>query len=152
MKQQWLATLTAACLLAGILSQDSALAQKDKKKTNVASTSETEAGPDFRVQGEYVGTSGREKAGMQVIARGDGMFDVNLLKGGLAGAGWDNKTKETGSAKTEDGRVTVTGKTFVAIIAGGKIAGAGEQGKLALEHVVRQSPTAGAKPPSGAVV
>src|SRR5262245_48796890 len=115
MKRSWLAFAAVAAFFAGILAINSADAQqKDtpQKKTDSAFTSEKDAGPDFQVQGEYVGTSGSEKAGMQVIARGDGKFEVNLLKGGLAGAGWDNKTKETGTATTADGKVVVTGKTF----------------------------------------
>ena len=40
---------------------------------------------DFKLQGEYVGTS----LGLQVVATGDGGFDMSLYAGGLPGAGWD---------------------------------------------------------------
>lgn len=141
----------AAALIQGAGAQEKKK-EAPKKNNNLALTSEKEAGPDFQVQGEYLGTGTKAKVGMQVIARGDGKFDVNLLQGGLAGAGWDNKTKETATAKTEDGKVIVTGKSFSGTIANGMFAGKGEQGELALKHVVRQSPTAGAKPPPGAIV
>jgi mono/diheme cytochrome c family protein len=40
--------------------------------------------PDYQLQGEYVST----ERGYQVIAIGDGEFDVVLYEGGLPGAGW----------------------------------------------------------------
>ncbi len=39
--------------------------------------------PDYQVQGEYVG----EQTGMQVVAIGDGEFDIVIYEGGLPGAG-----------------------------------------------------------------
>ena len=48
-----------------------------------------EGGHDFKVQGEYAG----DRAGVQVIALGDGNFRAVIHKGGLPGAGWDKSDK-----------------------------------------------------------
>jgi hypothetical protein len=151
----WWFTITAVALLMSSAAPDGGAGGKKvpaKKNSNPAYTSAAEAGPEFLVQGEYVGVCGADKVGMHVIARGDGKYAVNLLIGGLAGAGWDGKTKETGMAHTENGKVLVAGKTFKGTIADGKFSGSSDAGTLALEHIVRQSPTEGAKPPPGAVV
>ena len=138
-----------------LLLSPSAAQEKDKKKEKpkrVAVTSEKEAGPDFAVQGEYAGQSGSEGPGVQLIARGDGKFDVNVLKGGLAGAGWDGQTKLTGKAVTEGDRVIVNGKEFSGEIANGTLTLKVGDKTVKLKHIVRQSPTAGLKPPPGAVI
>lgn len=83
------------------------------------------ADPDFTVQGEYAG----EKKGIQVIALGDGQFDVVEFAGGLPGAGWDGKTKSKQSGDAAK----------VKELTGG------------LKKEIRQSPTLGAKPPEKAV-
>ncbi len=48
-------------------------------------SAQTPDSEDFKLQGEYVGTS----LGLQVIATGDDGFDMLLYAGGLPGAGWD---------------------------------------------------------------
>ena len=57
-----------------------------------AFTDPKEAGPDFVVQGEYVGEfdkgdKGKEKWGVQVIALGEGKFHAVAYAGGLPGEG-----------------------------------------------------------------
>lgn len=99
-----------------------------------------DAGPDVKIQGEYKGPGW----GAQVVAKGDGKFDVYLLQGGLPGDGWDQKTREKAAATTSDGKVTFPGGT----IDGQKLT----KGDVVLERVERKSPTEGAKPPEGAVV
>lgn len=151
--------LTAAAflmslVLPGVQSQDKKdVEKKAKPKPNPANTSEKDSGPDFLIQGEYVGSLGDEKLGAHVIARGDGKFAVNILKGGLAGAGWDGKNKEAGEAVTmEAGKVAVKGKDWSGEISSGKFLLKKGTDAATLERIVRQSPTAGLKPPEGAVV
>ena len=72
------------------------------------------AGPDFKVQGEYEGTIGQKtKFGAQVVALGDGKFDVVLLQKGLPGgpkdAAWDGKTRVMLKGETKDGVVELSG-------------------------------------------
>ncbi len=114
------------------------------------------AGPDFKVQGEYLGeTAGKAKLGAEVIARGDGKFDVNFLPGGLRGEGGDYARRAQASGQTKDGKTPVASKDgkWTAVIADGKMTGKadGEQ-TFTLQRVVRQSTTLGQKPPQGAVV
>jgi hypothetical protein len=99
-----------------------------------------DAGPDYKIQGEYKGAGW----GAQVVAKGDGKFDVYLLKGGLPGDGWDQATRTKAAATTADGKVTFPSGT----IDGQKLTTA----DAVLEKVERTSPTLGAKPPEGAVI
>lgn len=116
-------------------------------------TDPADAGPDFAIQGEYTGTIASSKIGMQVIARGDGKFEIVGFPGGLPGDGWDlgQKARDNGELKDgtlvfSDGRkATIKDNVFQLLDPNGK-----EAGKL--EKVIRKSPTLGAKPPEGAVV
>jgi len=82
--------------------------------------------PDFLVQGEYAGKA----VGMRVAAIGQGKFYVTRYAGGLPGAGWDGGT-------VPNEIVDAAGVTKAA---------------QDMQKVERESPTAGAKPPAGAVV
>jgi hypothetical protein len=120
-----------------------------------AFTDPQEAGPDFAVQGEYVGEAGDDKWGAQVIALGDGKFSLVGYAGGLPGEGWskgDERRMAEGELKGDT--ATLTGDTFSVSIKDGTMTvlnGNGEKiGEL--KKVERKSPTLGAKPPQGAQV
>jgi 3-keto-disaccharide hydrolase len=122
---------------------------------NPAFTSADYAGPDFAIQGEYVGTAGEHTWGVQVIALGDGKFDLVGHQGGLPGDGWkrgDETRKATGEAK--NGVATLKGDHFTVTIKDGIATVTGEGGEKfgELKKVERKSPTLEAKPPTGAKV
>jgi hypothetical protein len=142
----------AALLLAA--SVNLALAAGGKAFTNAK-----EAGPDFQVQGEYVGEKTidgkRQKWGTQVIALGDGKFDAVGYPGGLPGDGWNQKTKKKVSGKTEgDATVFKTEGGDTLTIRGGVLTATNSSGDKigTLEKVHRESKTLGAKAPAGAIV
>ena len=126
----------------------------------VVSLEEAEADPDFGVQGEYLGEGvlpdGTEgKIGAQVIARGDGKFEIFVRAGGLPGEGWkrgDLRLRAEG--QREGDAVVIRGENLEGVIADGKLNLADSRGdkKAQLERVERNSSTLGAKPPKGAVV
>ncbi len=104
--------------------------------------------PNFLIQGEYRD----ETIGAQVVALGEGKFDVYLLDGGLPGAGWEpgkSRTKLSGGQKEirdKAGKITAT-------LAEGTLSLTAEDGKThKLTRTERESPTLGASPPEGAVV
>jgi len=138
-----------------MLNDNPAHAQRVKRRdTKRAFLDAKTAGPDFQVQGEYVGTIGKgTKTGAQVVALGDGKFDAVLYAKGLPGAGWDGKVKVTLKGMTKDGKTTFTGKNFKGTIEDGEFTGTADEGvKFSLKKVLRNSPTLGAKPPAGAIV
>lgn len=138
--------MLALALVAGLVAPT--LAQKGP-----AYTDPQKAGADFLVQGEYVGEiEGKGKLGAQVVALGDGKFDVYFLAGGLPGAGWDGKTKVKSSAATAEGKTTVTGD-YTGSIQGSKLGGKTIEGvEFTLTRTERKSPTLGKKAPEGAVI
>lgn len=131
-------------------------AEAPKKKV---STDPAHAGPDFAVQGEYVGAvataDGEVKLGVQVIALGGGKFRAVALRGGLPGEGWDKSEPVAAEGQSKDGQVvfTVPKQSFQATLKDGQIAVKdGNKSVGTLKKVERASPTLGAKPPAGAVV
>jgi hypothetical protein len=118
-----------------------------------AFTDPEKAGPNFAVQGEYAGKVGDKPYGAQVVALGDGKFDVYFEAGGLLGAGWDTGTRDKASAATSEGKTEVRGSRWTGTIEGSKLSGKSPTGDdFTLTHVVRKSPTLGMKPPARAVV
>jgi hypothetical protein len=113
--------------------------------------------PDYLVQGEYVGevagAAGKEKLGVQVIARGEGKFHLVSYRGGLPGAGWKGGERRECDGQSASGVVTFKSGDVLLKFADGEITveRAGSAiGKL--KKIVRTSPTLGAKPPQGAIV
>ncbi len=112
-----------------------------------------QAGPDLKVQGEYEGKAGQAGMGAQVVALGNGRFDVYLLGGGLPGAGWDQKTRVKAPAQTEGEKVVFSGDAWNGQISGGTLTAKSPDGSTAaLQRVERKSPTLGEKPPAGAII
>lgn len=152
--------LSLAVITNGVAFDDKKPEDKPNKKPdpNETYTDAAKAGPDFQVQGEYAGTyADKSGLGAQVIARGDGKFEVVFLAGGLPGGfegkAWDQKARVISAAKTAEGKTTIEGNGWSGVIEGGVLTGKDKEGKeFKLSHVVRKSPTEGAKPPEGAIV
>ncbi len=121
-------------------------------------TSAREAGVDFALQGEYTGpmrtNNGEVKIGVQVIAMGQGKFQIVAYPGGLPGDGWAGGEKFQAEGELKDGKVTVVGQHAKATIQNDRITvfdlDGYEMGKL--DKVERKSPTLGKPAPAQAVV
>ncbi len=144
-------------ILAVLLALVTAAAAADPRK---AYTDPAEAGPDFKVQGEYVGTieggDSERKIAAQIIALGDGKFRAVAISGGLPGDGWNGKKGHEVEGATVDGKTVFKDEKGggSATIKDGVMTIADKSGKavFTLKKVERKSPTLGAKPPAGAVV
>jgi len=87
-----------------------------------------------------------------VIARGGGNFLAVLRRGGLPGAGWDGSEPELARGDVDGDEVSFDGD-FDGTLQGGTLRVRTAQGEtFLLRRVERESPTAGAAPPPGAVV
>jgi hypothetical protein len=133
---------------------------------NPAFTDPASTDADFPFQGEYAGMvkspDGETTVGVQVVALGDGGFDVVAYPGGLPGAGWNAPTKIRGKGmRSGEGAAAVVkvdatdgdGNVRKAEIKDGRIAVTGPDGAAigTLAKVNRTSPTLGQKPPPGAI-
>lgn len=118
-------------------------------------TDAAQAGPDYRVQGEYLGRADGKALGAQVIALGDGKFQAVFLPGGLPGEGWDAKTRIRVAGKTEGGKTTfgTEGNGWSGTVLGDRLSGKTDAGQeFSLKKLVRKSKTLGKKAPAGALV
>ncbi|MCC2669617.1 MAG: hypothetical protein K0Q72_2088 [Armatimonadetes bacterium] len=113
------------------------------------------AGPEYALQGEYVGKTGDKTLGAQVIALGNDTFQAVFLPGGLPGEGWDGKTRVRVDGKRVGDSVSFEASStgWSGSLAEGKLAGQSKDGaRFSLGKVSRSSTTMGLKPPSGALV
>ncbi len=112
--------------------------------------------PDFSIQGEYHSVETGTAKGAQVIAVGNGQFDVYILDGGLPGKGWEpsmSRIMLKGGRKGELVEcVDDSGKVTATIINGQLSLTATDGVNHKLERIERQSLTLGTKPPKGAVI
>jgi hypothetical protein len=133
--------------------------EKDKKKTEPKKpanvwTNPTDAPIDYKIQGEYA-TKGKAA---QVVACGNGKFDVCILDGGLPGDGWNPKSQKIkieAKLDTEKGIATISSGGLLGTIdpKTGKLEAQGKEVKpFSLTRVERKSPTISARPPEGAII
>jgi hypothetical protein len=130
-------------------------------------TDAAQADADFTFQGEYAGETVIDgqplRLGIQVVALGEGAFDVVAYPGGLPGAGWSQPNKVVGKGTRIDrdnASVVVlegvdwTGQKRRGEIRGGAVVMLGDDGGVvaSFPKVERKSPTLGAEPPPGAIV
>jgi hypothetical protein len=138
------AFLALLCLLP--LSTPSFAADKVPEETYLEPET---AGPDFAIQGEYVG----ENCAAQVIALGVGKFRIVGWSKGLPGAAEEIEKKVEVDAARLDGKVVFEGEGWKGTIDAGRIVGTNQEGQTwDLKRVIRESPTLGAQPPAGAIV
>jgi hypothetical protein len=130
----------------------------------------TLAGPDFQVQGEYLGLVGNSHPiAAQVISMGTGEFDGVLYSGGLPGNGWDGRSRYAFTGKTTNGVTRFKGAhgerlAFDNPNFHGQLTGDSLQGRalmflnqvadpsFTMTKIERTSPTLGAEPPAGGKV
>lgn len=151
-------TRTIACVLVGLLAVASTCCAAGKYK-EIVDPAKVADDPDFLTQGEYLGrgllNGEQTKVGAQVIARGNGEFEVWILGGGLPGAGWERGDTRFAIQGKRDGKVTkLTGEGLTGQIVGETLdlANADGKTKFELKQIERKSPTLGQKAPEGAMV
>ncbi|MFO1021084.1 MAG: DUF1080 domain-containing protein [Planctomycetales bacterium] len=146
MLHHWIRPLLSITLFSALLTPAAFAADKSPACLDGKS-----AGPDFALQGEYVGRGADGAIGAQVIALGNSEFDAVIYHGGLPGAGWDGKAPTKIHGKTVDAATEFSSDKGKGIIKDQRFSG-DLGGQFELRKVERQSPTMGAKPPEGAIV
>lgn len=116
-----------------------------------------EAGPEFAIQGEYLGATKdtNQTWAAQVSSLGRGNFRVVLLRGGLPGAGWDGQNKFDGSGRSDGAKVlwrSLNKAPFDLTQSDGALRGTIEAHEIELLKIERNSPTLNATAPDGARV
>jgi hypothetical protein len=141
------------------LAEDEQAKDDAQKLEELTYTDAGEAGPDFEIQGEYLGEittpDGKQPWGAQIIALGGGKFELVGYQGGLPGEGWQRgamSVRSSGEAsegqakfKGQEGWTSTYADGVLTVYHDGEAAGD-------LKKVIRQSPTLGAEPPQGALV
>ena len=121
----------------------------DEKSTDEVFIEPEAAGIDFAIQGEYTG----EKCGAQVIALGGGKFHIVGWSKGLPGEADDAEKKVEVDAQRDGDKATFEGGGWRGKIEAGQLIGTSDEGRtMELRHIVRESPTLGAKPPESGLV
>ncbi|MEO1995808.1 MAG: hypothetical protein ABGZ17_11095, partial [Planctomycetaceae bacterium] len=119
----WCLIRSSVWVVAGILliSPAAACGQANRK---LAITDPGKADADFLVQGEYVGSHVAEQtahancwrsAALQVLALGDGQFEVVRYNGGLPGDGWDGAAVQRLKAKRDSDGLQLQDETQLSI-------------------------------------
>lgn len=140
---------------------DVGLAQANRK---LAITDPGQADADFSIQGEYVGsaltpdTATRHcwsSAALQIIAMGNGQFEVVGYRGGLPGAGWDGSPQLRSPAARSATGLQLQDGTRLGIDADCGVLRATSEQQAVVGHyqkVHRSSPTLGLQAPTGGQV
>lgn len=133
------------------------------KYSKLMTTDLAEVDADFAYQGEYMGYISAQagakptrKLGVQVVARGNGTFDVVTFEGGLPGDGWNGEDQERAwhAAQLTDGRLPVQASGLSLSIGDNMVQVFNEEGSSLgqLRKFDRISPTMGRPAPKNAVV
>lgn len=147
--------LSAALILVAALS---AMAAEEPAKGTFVDVKS--AGPDYLVQGEYLGQAAIQNENRpmaaQVVATGSGSFYALIMQGGLPGAGWDGKAPVILKGNTDQAVTTLKGSAqpaYSATIRDGTMSLKTDKGEMfELKRTERKSPTLGAKAPAGGIV